>query len=82
MTHNGYPSKDDALQAIVDAYHALGNALEEYAKVMCGEGKPALASDVASAMGLARDAHFAGLDCKKAGRPKFTNVKSCESWRG
>jgi len=41
-----------------------------------------LAGDVASAMGKAREAHFSGLACQKAGRPAFTLVKPCESWKG
>lgn len=79
---DNYPSKEESLQAVIDAYHALGAALEEYAKVLCSEGKPGLASDVASAMGLARQAHFDGLACQKHNRPAFTLVKPCESWKG
>lgn len=75
-------SKDESLQAIVEAYHMLGDAFEAYARALCEQGKPGLAKDVASAMGLATQAHFAGLDCKKAGRPAYTGVKPCESWKG
>lgn len=74
MTHHGYPSKEEAIDRLAEAYHALGFALEEYAKVTCGLGAPGLASQVASAMGLAREAHNAGLSVKEHGRPKFTHV--------
>jgi len=75
-------NKEESLQAIVEAYHMLGHAFEAYARALCEQGKAGLAGDVASAMGLARQAHFAGLDCEKAGKPAFTLVKPCESWKG
>lgn len=75
-------SKEESLQAIVEDYHTLGYAFEEYARALFEQGKGGLAGDIASAMGLARQAHFAGLDCGKAGKPAFTLVKPCESWKG
>jgi hypothetical protein len=82
MQHNGYPTKEEALQAVIEAYHVLGFALEEYAKVLCGEGKPGLAFAVASAMGLAREAHDNGLACKSNGTPKLVHVEPCGKRKG
>ena len=79
---DGYPSKEESLQAVCEAYFALGAALKEYAKVLCSEGKPGLAGEVASAIGLATQANFAGLECQKHNRPAYTPVKPCESWKG
>ncbi len=72
--------RETALQNLSEAQAALGHAFEAYAMALCSEGKPGLASEVASAMGKAREAFFDSLSTRDHKRPAFTLVKPCASY--